>query len=335
MPRGKGKLRILDEKDDSVVARQAPVEQEPHLTDIAVYSGLMYKTTSTDQFLGWCQENADEGHSCVVILATLGGDAGIAYRISRALQRKYRGGKVTIAIPWLCKSAGTLLCIGAHELLFGKNGELGPLDVQLPQKDELIGTSSGLIPLHTLSTLRDESFVCFEKFFLSILEKSQGQISTPRAAMIATNLATELLGNVYAQIDPLLLGQSSRDLQIAKAYGERLNAVSRNLRPRSLQRLLMNYPAHEFVIDGQEAEGLFINVSPMPEALNDIVAQNMRSISAGLFSGNDFFSVISNKNTITDEKEGKTNEESDEESGTGAGPEDAHIESSEAESSTS
>jgi ClpP class serine protease len=38
-----------------------------------------------------------------------------------------------------CKSAGTLIALGANELAFGEHGELGPLDVQIAKRDEVLG----------------------------------------------------------------------------------------------------------------------------------------------------------------------------------------------------
>lgn len=66
---------------------------------------------------------------CTVFLTTLGGDADAGYRIGRCLQHNYE--HITVVIPSLCKSAGTLVAIAAHELVIGDLGELGPLDVQV------------------------------------------------------------------------------------------------------------------------------------------------------------------------------------------------------------
>ena len=284
-------------------AKQSPKEDEVSLDSsdlkeptgpqklpihIAVYSGGM--DSNAIDFLRWCRTPAKEKANCIIILETLGGKADVAYRISRALQKKYN--EVHIAIPWLCKSAGTLLCIGAHKLIFGRSGELGPLDIQVPKKDELVGFSSGLTPLHALSTLRDESFACFEAYFLSILGKGGGQISTARAAQIATNLTVDMLGNIYSQIDPMQLGQTARDLQIAKEYGERLDSVAQNLREGALNHLLTSYPEHGFVIDGEEAAELFYRVSPMYDSLEVLVEQYLQKMSDGLFSGEGYFHII-------------------------------------------
>lgn len=68
-------------------------------------------------------------HHCVLVLTTLGGDAHAAYLIARFLKRVY--GRVTACVFGYCKSAGTLLALGCHEVAMGIQGELGPLDVQL------------------------------------------------------------------------------------------------------------------------------------------------------------------------------------------------------------
>jgi len=53
-----------------------------------------------------------------------------------------------------CKSAGTILAIGADELIMGEYAELGPIDVQLLDKSELFGSISGLNIDEAINTLR-------------------------------------------------------------------------------------------------------------------------------------------------------------------------------------
>ena len=66
-------------------------------------------------------------------LMTLGGDAHAAYRIARCIGHYYK--RFSIIVTNVCKSAGTLLCLGANELVVSEGGELGPLDVQLKKED--------------------------------------------------------------------------------------------------------------------------------------------------------------------------------------------------------
>lgn len=269
---------------------------------LALYAGGMYEK-GAEPFLAWASTSYASRCHCLVLLATTGGSAGMAYRISRALQRNFSN--ICIAIPWICKSAGTLLCLGASSLMFGENGELGPLDVQIPQKDELVGFSSGLTPLHALSVLQQQSFNYFEEAFLSIIRKSGGQISTTKAARIAIRLTVGLFGQIYQQIDPLQLGKTTRDMNIAQVYGERLSAVSQNLKPGALERLLIDYPEHGFVIDGKEAEELFKNVLPMPPEINDLSAHFLQDMKQAIIDEKPIFQTfdIASLSNVVGEKD--------------------------------
>ena len=77
-----------------------------------------------------------------VIIATEGGNADVAFKVARCLQSLYED--VTAVVAGWCKSAGTLICIGAHNLVIGDLGEHGPLDVQIAKADDLGGRFSGL-----------------------------------------------------------------------------------------------------------------------------------------------------------------------------------------------
>ena len=90
-----------------------------------------------------------------LVLTTNGGDANEAYRLARFFQESYGqlgGFRVVVLGP--CKSAGTLVAVGATELAMGPLGELGPLDVQLAKQDEIAIQSSGLNTLGALATLQ-------------------------------------------------------------------------------------------------------------------------------------------------------------------------------------
>src|SRR5262245_39692485 len=86
-----------------------------------------------------------------VILVTLGGSAHAAYVIARELQRRFK--KVILCIPGDCYSAGTLIACCAQELVMTPRGRLGPLDVQIPKKDELYERLSGLTASDALEEL--------------------------------------------------------------------------------------------------------------------------------------------------------------------------------------
>lgn len=225
-------------------------------TEIVLYAGPI--SEPYDQaFISKLDASPRRHKNTILILSTYGGSADAAYRMARALQRWTWEGLFAVLVPWKCKSAGTLLCIGAGLLIMGDEGELGPLDVQLIKKDELGEYSSGLTPMQTLATLREEAFHLFEEHFLGIRFKSGFVISTRLAAKIASEMTSGLFGQLYSQLDPLRLGQTFRSMMVALRYGERLNQVSKNLKPDALEDMISGYPSHSFVIDQGEVPELF------------------------------------------------------------------------------
>src|SRR5690242_12323132 len=108
--------------------------------DLILYSGDI----SRSGYESLCEElKKQKCGKAILVLTTLGGDPHAGFRIARALQHHYEGGFYAL-IPWVCKSAGTLICVGAKRLYLDNQSELGPLDVQVKKQDEVVGRNSGL-----------------------------------------------------------------------------------------------------------------------------------------------------------------------------------------------
>lgn len=158
----------------------------------------------------------------------------------------------------VCKSAGTLLALGAKSVVMSDRAELGPLDIQISEKDELGENRSGLIAMEALQTLRSESFKLFEDAFLKLRFKSGLQITTKTAAEIAAKITVGLFSPIYEQVDPMRLGEINRAMKIALAYGDRLKTD--NVKEDTIEELITDYPEHGFVVDRSEATELFYSV---------------------------------------------------------------------------
>jgi membrane-bound ClpP family serine protease len=249
------------------------VEQlaEDHDAEVLLYSGEI-NCAGADRLIELCRRG-NRRANVYLCLCTYGGHADAAFRMARALQRSYE--RFTVHIHGICKSAGTLITIGAHELLLSDFGELGPPDVQLEKDDELFGeTISGLNVMQALNSLRDRAFEAFEKSLLELKIKSSGQMTTKSAADVATKLSIGLFAEIYRQIDPARLGEIDRAINIAYAYGERLSRTN-GLRDEALATLVTGYPSHGFVIDREEAARLFPCVHE-PTPPGDTVASTLR-----------------------------------------------------------
>src|SRR5690554_6284970 len=205
------------------------------------------------------------------VLSTFGGEPATAYRIARGLRHYYD--HLTIVVPAYCKSAGTLLAIGADQLLIADTGELGPLDMQLKKPDELFDMSSGLDITQAMAFLRTQSAEILKSNLVDVNVKFS--VTTKTAADIATKLAIGLISPIYAQIDPYKIGESQRAINVAFAYGKRLNEKINSLKSDdSLKSLVLEYPDHGFVIDRKEAGTLFNRVAA-PEGLIKEAAEHL------------------------------------------------------------
>lgn len=232
---------------------------------IFVYSGPMDRD-SVSKMLREAQTSTSH-QNCILLLTTFGGDGDAAYILARHLKRVYK--RVTLLIFGDCKSAGTLAAIGAHEIVMGPFGELGPLDIQLAKEDSFSGRSSGLDIFQGLTIVSSQAYEIFERHFLELIARSGGVISTKTAAHIASELASSLLTPITAQIDPLRLGEMQRAVQVAQEYGTRLGGSL-----ATVQKLITGYPAHDFVIDIQEATELFEEVR-VPDADETALANSL------------------------------------------------------------
>lgn len=131
-----------------------------------------------DQLIINLCNNRKRRTNVILLLVTNGGNADPAYRIANCLQEKYD--KFTIFISGYCKSAGTLIALGANEIIMSDHGELGPLDIQVFKPDELWEQRSGLTVAVALKTLEDMAFKMLESSLLKIWARSERQITFKR-----------------------------------------------------------------------------------------------------------------------------------------------------------
>lgn len=145
----------------------------------------------------------------VLFLTTEGGSADAAFKMMRCLQSKYS--HVTVVVCGWCKSAGTLMCIGANSLLIGPGGELGPLDVQIVKADEMDEQKSGLVAEAAFEKLQQEAY----KFFMSFVRDiggSEYRVTLKTASDIATRMTVGVISPIFDKLDPVTIGEDYRSI---------------------------------------------------------------------------------------------------------------------------
>ena len=196
----------------------------------------------------------------LLFLCTPGGSADAAYIITKSLKKSYNS--LILYIPGYCKSAGTLVALGADEIWMGSKGEFGPLDAQIQQEGIYEQHKSGLNAKKAMELLGEQAIHFFKTFSKSDLID---QNSSDAPSVIA-DLVVGLLQPIAEKIDPLQLAENQRALDIAKEYGLRLGGLE-----KVVNRLIYDYPSHDFWIDFDEANHLFKQVHLFTSTENGVV----------------------------------------------------------------
>ncbi len=193
----------------------------------------------------------EEGKPIALLIESAGGDAHMAYRISRMIQR--RTSQFTVIVPQYAKSAATLLALGATNLILGRDAELGPLDVQMFDRErEDIG--SALDAVQSLERLNAFSLSAIDQLMLLMSERIEKKTDTllPLVFGYTNNFVRPLL----EKIDIVDYTKKSRELKVAEEYAVRLMQRNYGLTQAKeiAAHLVDKYPTHGFVIDCQEAK---------------------------------------------------------------------------------
>ncbi|HLI75377.1 MAG TPA: hypothetical protein VKV02_00405 [Acidobacteriaceae bacterium] len=85
------------------------------------------------QLFGELLSDVSKNQSLHLLLWTPGGDGEVAVRLARAAQAACR--EFTVIVPDIAKSAGTLLALGADQILMSSASDLGPVDPQFEMGD--------------------------------------------------------------------------------------------------------------------------------------------------------------------------------------------------------
>ena len=80
--------------------------------------------------------DADPSVDLHLLLSSPGGDGEAAVRLVRSAQSRCR--RLTVIVPDQAKSAGTLLAIGAHQIVMAPTSDLGPVDPQFQIGRQLV-----------------------------------------------------------------------------------------------------------------------------------------------------------------------------------------------------
>jgi hypothetical protein len=201
-----------------------------------------------------------------VFIQSDGGSPNEAFKLARLFSA--HSGEWSVMIAEHAKSAATLIALGASEIVMARDAELGPIDTQLADSGEPEGYISSLQEFKGLEAVAS--------FCHTFLDASAGVIhnismcSRNDAIKIASEYVPPLLRPLFEQVDPRTLGGFRRALEITESYGLRLLRAAgyeREAAREIVRRLVYHYPAHDYVIQHDEASEIGL---PAKTANDDI-----------------------------------------------------------------
>lgn len=229
---------------------------EQYQSDIIIYSGeINYKNYEKLCYLFSSAVNKEK--NIYLILRTYGGDAHLSYKIAFECQNYYN--KFYLYNYGFCKRAAMLLAVASDHIIMNINSEFGPLDIHLPNKEEILGQISGLDVFEALEVFKVESCNIFMKWFRDLTGSG---LSAKNASEISMKMTNNFISPILSQVPPQLLGATKRSQDLCLAYGERLIQEDKgNITIDSLADLVSGYTNHDFVIKYFESNKIFKSVS--------------------------------------------------------------------------
>ena len=194
-----------------------------------------------------------------------GGDAHATYKL--VLDLRHRCQTLQAVVPDYAKSAATLLVLGVDKIFMAAAAELGPLDIQIEHPDR-----EGLI-LSALDVADSLEFL--SKTAIDMVIGGGGAIvyftKLRRTDVLEMTLKfmAQFLQPTIAKLDPHLLHQATNQLQIAERYAINMLQMRNNIATSEesakelMDKLIKEYPSHEYVISRNEARALGLPVVPV------------------------------------------------------------------------
>lgn len=185
-------------------------------------------------------ERVGQGRQVDLFLYTRGGDVLTPWRLVHLI-REYTP-RFSVLVPFRCYSAGTLLCLGADEIVMGKMGELGPIDPSVvnafnPQDPN---NPSAKVPVNIEDVYS----------YLALAGEKAGVCSADQQVKAFTLLAE--------RIHPLALGNVHRNYLLIRSLAKKLLAMHQQPLEESriehiVDSLTEKLYAHNHMISRREA----------------------------------------------------------------------------------
>src|SRR5688572_4313684 len=165
-----------------------------------------------------------------IVLHTPGGLVLASLQIARAV--RYHTGKVTVFVPHYAMSGGTLIALGADEIVMSPHAVLGPVDPQIGQFPA--ASLLKVLGRKPIGEIDDETLV-----FADVGEKAIGQLTGSVQELLSRTQTPEKAKDLAAL---LATGTWTHDYPITLEEGRKLGLNISSAMPSDVLQLMSLYP---------------------------------------------------------------------------------------------
>jgi hypothetical protein len=241
--------RILDEVDKYY----APASVLYFMTPKPLTRNLV-----TEFFLDhdrYCCSDKECKPDVVLVVDSRGGDVHAAYLLAKLIRQHCK--RLTVVVPRQAKSAATLLCLAADEIVMSAIGELGPLDPLARRPGET--TYRPVLDEYSALTAVHNDALSILDITIPLIAGRTGMDFRDLLTVLPSFVA-ELLAPVYARIDPHAHGSNMRMLNISKSYARKVfiewGKMTEEQALEAADKIVMSYPCHDYIVDAHELQRL-------------------------------------------------------------------------------
>lgn len=211
-----------------------------------------------------CLRELEEVDQLDLILHTGGGEVQTARKLVDLLQQK--ANKVCVLVPYKARSAGTLICLGADEVVMGPLAELSPIDPQISMR----GNFSGNGP----KSMSAEDIRCFRAMAQDWFGVADNGVEM--LTLLSEKIFPTTLTDFYRATAHI------REIALALFARQRPD-LSEEQRSQHIQHLMHGFHNHDAYLNRQEAAAAGIAVQSTTEAEEGLLWQIYEAVH-GMFA---------------------------------------------------
>lgn len=229
-------VRDLAEREKAIVlafiAPQVPYRVSPAQAVSASIS--LFEEFAIEEILNMVKAQVAGKKKLLMLINSPGGLVSSSYKVAKAIADNFD--EITVFVPYTAMSGGTLIALSGQKIGMGMMSSLGPVDVQIPYKGNLVSATSFL--------------TAFYRSVNKYRVKSREEMPYPEEAMVQ-------------KFDPIIMEEASRTIAASVLYIDTVLNLAHydpTVRQNLINCLVWHDKMHGTVISFDEADDMGLRV---------------------------------------------------------------------------